>query len=146
MVCLFTLVTMDGSRTIDYRLINQYGFDIFLFTSFWISLYLFVSMLPMSIFGKSAVGISKIDELDVKNRLVASCHGIFICFYCGYEFFFLRQGLSSSTDNPPETICIHTACGESNNVFENRIFCISLSYFIYMTSWQWRMRVYLTGR
>lgn len=123
------------------QLLETYGIDILMYTLLWIGFYLLVSMvpIPVSVCGKGVTDMSRTDELDVKNRVVAMCHGLFICLYCGHEFFYLHQTLVPTNEmfdamSPVAEggiVCISKACGQPNNSFENRIFCISLSYFIY---------------
>ena len=89
-------------------------------TCFWTFLYIIVLQIPI---------VTKLplqDELDVRNRVVSIAHGLFLCFACGYEFFFLMD-----YKDPNKAMTLAAACGEPNNNFENFIFTMSSAYFLY---------------
>ena len=77
-------------------------------TLFWTLLYVIVLYIPI----KAMMPLQ--DELDVRNRVVSIAHGLFLCFACGYEFFFLLD-----YKDPSKQMTLNSACGEPNNTFEN---------------------------
>lgn len=84
-------------------------------TSFviWTSLYLVVANLPLLLKPKH-VTLDKIDDLDVRNRMVSIVHGLGIMLFSGYHFYRMPG-----------------QCGDSNTLFEKRLAYTSVGYFLY---------------
>ena len=54
----------------------------------WNALYITITFMPMKLLLKpDDIKLSKIDELDVRNRIVSIVHGIMIVVFATYHFF-----------------------------------------------------------
>jgi hypothetical protein len=60
------------------------------------------------------IKLEKIDELDVRNRMVSIVHGLGIMFFSGYHFYKMPG-----------------QCGDPNTLFEKRLAYCSIGYFFY---------------
>ena len=61
-------------------------------------MYYLITLIPIKYLLKpEKVDISKMDELDVRNRLVSMMHGSILTLLSGYHFYFM-----------------HASCGDSN--------------------------------
>ena len=76
-------------------------------------MYIIVAYLPL--LGKpSFVTLSKIDDLDVRNRMISFVHGLTLLIFSGYQFY-MFQG----------------SCGDPNTTYEKRLIYTAVGYFLY---------------
>ena len=81
----------------------------------WTMLYIIMKQLPLDkIFPESMRPKRKEDDLDLRNRFVSLVHGLALFFLSGYHYMFI----------PSE-------CGDFNSVYQRKMMCFTLSYFLY---------------
>ena len=79
----------------------------------WTSMYLVVAYSPLP-FKPKGVNLKRLDDLDVRNRIVSFTHGFLLMVLAGYEFYFLRG-----------------SCGDRNSQYQKNLMYMSIGYFIY---------------
>jgi hypothetical protein len=60
---------------------------IFLSFVIWTSMYVVVANMPFLLFKPQHVQLKKIDDLDVRNRMISFIHGMTLLTFSGYEFY-----------------------------------------------------------
>ena len=76
-----------------------------IFISFliWTSLYIVVANMPFLLFKPQHVQLKKIDDLDVRNRMISFIHGMVLLIFSGYQFYVMPG-----------------SCGDENTTYEKR--------------------------
>jgi hypothetical protein len=80
-------------------------------TSFaiWTSMYIVVAFLPL-LFKPKGVSLKKIDDLDVRNRMISFVHGMTLLIVSGHQFYF-APGSCGDSNTPTQKMLIYTAVG-----------------------------------
>ena len=97
--------------SIDQEILERIGIGFVM----WCTLFTIINYLPMKLLLKpDDIKLSKIDELDVRNRIVSIVHGLGLVIFSTYHFYFK-----------------YASCGDQNTEFETNSILFSMSYFLY---------------
>jgi len=77
-------------------------------------MYMVVANMPFLLFKPQHVQLKKIDDLDVRNRMISFIHGMVLLIFSGYQFYVMPG-----------------SCGDENTTYEKRLIYTSVVYFFY---------------
>jgi hypothetical protein len=80
---------------------------------FWTTLYNIVLLCPMP-FKPAHKELVKVDELDVKNRIISLIHGLILLFGSVYTYYFMPG-----------------SCGDKNTQYDKNMIYCAVGYFLY---------------
>ena len=81
--------------------------------AFFLALWFVVLYMPIP-FKPKHINLNKMDDLDVRNRIVSIIHGLVCIVFAGYY-----------------TLASPLVCGDANTLFEKRLSYFSVGYFCY---------------